>query len=902
MTRKTSATPPNEERQPVEFLRTKLHRPPVTDELVCRERLHGILEHGLQTPLILVSAPAGYGKSALVSHWAASLREPCAWLSLDAGDSDLKVFVDYVLAAVRTCFPDACTETATLNKALNPVPVHVLGGCLINELDAIDKSFVLALDDYHRIEPSSDVHELLRFLLEHPPRGARLVLMTRSDPPLPVVSLRADGRITEVRLRDLRFTAPEISDCLDRWFESTLSAEALANLERHTEGWAVGLRLVSLQLRHEDDPDAFLRSLRGGIHHTQQYLIQEVLDRQSPAARSWILETSIFDRFCTELCEAVCTGGDIAKRSDSDERELVDWVQGGELFVIPLDAQGKWFRYHHLFQSLLYEQLQLRTSPEELARLHVQASEWFETEDLFDEALRHALAAPDVERAAQIVERHARPVIKEDKWFVLDRWISKLPEEVVQDRPELLLGQAWRHYYRVEVTAIPPVLDRIDDLMGGDPTTHALSGEVSLFRGFCSFFANEGAQSLKYLEHALERIPTADAGFRAETEILFGMAGQMEGQKARVTRVLRKALEGPAPLDPLRESRLLLTLMFVYYMSGDLDGAERQLPRCRRAAESGGLNNALAWCDYLEGLYQLQRGRLEAAIRLLEEAGKRKYFHFTRAAADAFVALVLAYEAHGQPEQAAATVRALDEFAGYLGPPFLVLGESCAARLSIMQGRGASTDRWLKASASIPSEVMIWWLEIPCVTRCRALIAEGSVTSLGTAEEILRDYAEMNEAHHNTCHLIEILCLQAIVCEKQRKPEDALAVLERAVVLARPGGFVFPFLELGRPMADLLKRAMKHGDHVREILAAFGARASAPAADARQPVEPLTNREEEILELLEQRLRDKEIADRLCISPGTVKSHLKNLYQKLGVGGRRAAVTKARRLGLLVSR
>jgi LuxR family maltose regulon positive regulatory protein len=309
---------------------------------------------------------------------------------------------------------------------------------------------------------------------------------------------------------------------------------------------------------------------------------------------------------------------------------------------------------------------------------------------------------------------------------------------------------------------------------------------------------------------------------------------------------------------------------------------------------------------------------LNRAIRLLEEAGEQKYFTFVRVAVDGLAALMFAYQVNGQPEQAATTLQSLYELAHYVGPPFPALADSCAARLALMQGQMKPAVRWLQTNASPPAEVMLWWLEVPCVTRCRALIAEGSRVSLREAKEGLREYAEMNEAHDNTCQLIGILALLAMTCEKQGKRDQARAALEQALSLAQPGGFIFPFLELGPPMADLLKGLHKQNvsvDFIEKLLAAFGEdeqvgvedvtepQAALTLAATRQPLlDPLTNRELDILELLAQRLQNKEIAEKLFVSPETIRSHLKNIYQKLQVGNRREAVTKSTDLGILSHR
>jgi len=886
----------------VPILRTKLHRPPVSVDLLCRSRLHELMSQGLEATLTLVTAPAGYGKSMLVSRWAESLEQPSAWLSLDETDSEIMEFLAYLVAAVRTVIPEACPKTQALLSATTQPPLTVLSRSLTNELDAIDTHFILALDDYHRIDASSDVHELMRFILKHPPRSLHIVIMTRYDPPLPLAALRGRGHVTDVRLQDLRFTTPEIAEFLDRISGLKVSAEALSNLQQQTEGWVTGLRLVSLGLRHLEDADAFLSKLYGGVLHTRQYLLQEVIAQLSPQMQGWLLKTSILERFCPELCDSVCSADDALRTSGLDGRQFLVELQQRNLFTVALDTRGEWFRYHHLFQELLKDQLKHREGPDEIAMLHSRASAWFETQGLIDEALKHALTTGDVEVAAQIIERNARSVLNEGKWFVLRMWLSQLPDQVVQERPELLLARACIHYCYHEPAAILPLMDRIDELLGGDTEHHQLSGEVAVLRSFCWALNGDSTRSLKVLEHALDRIAISDVRFRSIAELFFGMVGQMEGQLERVTRALNGWLNVPSPLHPMRESSLLITLMLLNYIAGDPGGVERYLKRTQEIAGAGELEEVLAWCDYMGGLSHLQRGEPEAAIPYLERAVDRRYVLHPRAAVDALGALTLVYQAHGQSQHAATMLQSLGEFVSYLGPSHVVFADAYAARLGLMQGQPESALRWLEMAAPPGVEVMTYWLEIPCVTWCRALIAEGSATSLKEAVERLHEYAEMNKAHHNTCQTIDILVLLSLALEKQGHTEEALLILDEGQALAKPGRFIRPFVEPGSPVAELLRRLLKQLPEnlfTREVLAAFAASEQTPATAIQQLPEPLTVREDEILELLVKRLRDKEIAEELFISSETVKYHLKNIYQKLGVHDRRQAVRKARELHLI---
>jgi LuxR family maltose regulon positive regulatory protein len=885
-----------------DILQTRLHPPVMTPDLVPRPRLFEQLDEGRVRPLILVSAGAGYGKSVLISSWLTTFDWSGAWLSLDQSDSDLRQFLRYFVAALRVGFPGACEQTFSLTEADQLPPLHILTTILCNELEAFDRPVIMVLDDYHRIDARSPVHELVQQILALPPIPLHLVILTRRDPPLPLIRLRAQNQVMDIRMKDLQFTEAETRTLMEKTTVTSISDDVFHHLQQEMEGWPVGLRLASLALNQVEDMESFLKDLHGGIEQIQEYLLYEVLTRQSSKLREWLLKTAILDRYCRPLIEAVCAVESPADVGGMNGEEFINSLLEKNTFTIPLDSRGEWFRYHHLFQHLLQRELDKLFSAEEIAGLHARAGQWFESEGLIEESLQHARAQGNNELVVQIVERHARPKRNEGKWYIVSRWMSQLPDEAVQQSPELLLSMAWEHYYHLNYAAIPALLDQVDTLMGGDADSHELSGEVAVFRGFFSFFSDQGAQSLKNIEHALERVPLTESEFRAQAEILFAIAGHHEGQQQRVIAAQNAWLD-EQPLHPLREVSLFWGLFYVHYVSGHLQGAEKYCQQGLGVARLHDMKNFTGWFLYFEALIYLQRGELDAAIELLEQATAVKYYHYTRAAVDALVALILAYQMRAQSQQADTTLRTLSEFVRYLGPSFTGLADACATRLAIMQGQSAVS--WLRTGPPPPAEMMVCWFEVPHITRCRALIAVAAAADLREAEQCLLEYTEKNEAQHNTLQMIAIHALLAIACEKQGKTAQAMSHLQQALALGQPSSIVFPFLELGHPMADLLQRLPRqdtNADFATQILSAFDNKAlkkvviSQPEVNTKDiawNVEPLTNRELDILELLTHRLRNKEIALRLFVSPETVKSHLKHLYDKLGVNNRREAAVKA---------
>ena len=887
--------------------KTKLYPPEVPNDHIHRPRLIEILEDGVRTPLTVISAPAGYGKSQLCSSWLQTRGLRSTWLSLDSDDDDLRRFLEHVLASVCDRFPDALHPTRSLVDAANIPPVSVLADTLANDLDQIEERFVLVLDDFHHIH-SGLIHDLLWELLRHPPRPLHLVLITRRDPPLPLAGLRADGRLKEVRARDLQFTDAEAAMLLERLTGLTVTTEALAQVQRRMEGWVVGLRLVALALRHADSADALMTGMSSEIRDIREYLLREVLAAQAPEIQDCMLKISILDRFCEPLCTALCLGESPTVESDPKKAEFLDALWRSNVFTIPLDSEGTWFRYHHLFQELLSVELKRRLSSDEIADLHSRAAAWLERHGLIDEAIDHGLASGDPGSTAGIVERHIRQEMSGGSWHTVKEWLAKLPDAEILSRPELLLGRTFTHAFSAEFGEIPSILERIEDLMGGDMKTSSLSKEAAAFRGVCALHTGDGAGALEYLEQALDRNFAGHPNLGAMIVAHFMAASQMEGQSEQARAVAQTWLE-EGPRNDHRTVFLRHGLRLLNYANGDLDRVVHGIEADRELAATHGLDNTVAWCDYFSGMCRLQRGFIGEAIPYLEAAVERKYKHWKQCAIDALAALAIARQAHGFPEEAAEALQSLRGFVSHFDPTQSIVADACETRLQIIRGRLEPGGWWKEVPATDPVAPMLFWFDVPDVTRCRALIAEGTAAGLTEVNRILQRYVDLNEGQNNIIRQIELRALQAVAFANQAETEKALAALNRAVELAAPGGFVFPFLELGRPMFELLRLFQKmgqHAAHVERILVAFQgptvvtqATQPRPPREELPPAEQLTNREREVLELLERRLFDKEIAARLHISASTVNSHCKNIYQKLGVGNRRQAVSTAIELGIL---
>jgi LuxR family maltose regulon positive regulatory protein len=908
------------------IIQTKLYRPPLQSGFIPRPQLLEQLAGWQQRPLTLVSASAGYGKSTLVSSWLESLDYPVAWLSLDERDNDLEHFLTYFLTCVQASFPDAVDGTVALIGGAELPPLRVLCDSLTNELNHLPQRLVLVIDDYHVVsDPRID--ELLSELLHHPPRSLHLVIVTRTDPQINLNRLRALGQVKEIRTQQLRFSVTDTIELLEWQLRVEVDKEAASLLEKKTEGWVTGIRLAALSMRHRNNAQEMLRRLASEQRYIWDYLISEVLSALDPEFQNFLIKTAILDRFCAPLCDAFLGDGDAAsmilpESHAAGSQEILEALQQENLFLIPLDGQRRWFRYHHLFQQFLLAELEKRYSADEIAVFHLQASSWYSQNGLVDEALQHALEAGDDMAAAQLLEENARALLDEDLWHILEKWMARLPDSVIKQRPRLLIAKAWVGYYQYALQTIPPLLELVGTILKDDETAQPLQGEVDFFWGNHWYWQGQRTRSLDAFNRAVEKIPKAHHLARGEAEAFWSFASQMCDQKEEAIRRVNKWLVDEQALHPGRQTRLLSTLVFIHLLSGELNDAAPLAGQLHDMATKYNNRYVRAWASYEQGHIHYFWNDLDKAAHHFSKAVSDRYFVHSAGALDSLVGLTLTSQALGQPDSAEATMSLLLEFAQESNyPAAITIARSCQARLALMQGDLESAVRWLgMADLTSDPDVMFFFLEVPHITQCRILIAQGSKTSLQEAGEKLAVYRKTNETQNNTRQLIDILLLQTLIYQKQSQSDKALAALARAITLAEPGGFVRPFLELGPEMAELLVRLSKRGvapEYISRIGAAFpdemkndrllelldGADLSLAAntlaqAPSSSLVEPLTPRELDVLALLVQGLTNREIGQQLAISHGTVRQHAYNLYQKLQVNSRQQAVIKAADLGI----
>lgn len=902
-------------------LHTKLHRPPNHEDHLHRPRLLNRLNQHLSRPLTLISAPAGYGKTTLASCWLEMSDNLSAWVSLDEKDNDLHRFLRYFLAAIQSRhgagFSDAVRKTMALANALTPPPPSTLADNLINELDLIEQPFILVLDDFHLIKDES-VLNLLTQLLHHAPQAMHLVLIGRRDPPLPISMLRAKNLLTEIRSQELRFNEEETTMFLTRILDSRIDSATAAAVVNKTEGWVTGLRLAALSLRHRGNLDPKLFEPQVDSQYVMEYLFTEVLSLQPPEINQYLLGTAILDRFCGPLCEAVCIPGVDPLTCAFGGWNFIDWLKKENLFLIPLDSEGLWFRYHHLFKTLLVNQLKRRCSTEEINALHVKASAWFSENGLIDEALNHARAGGNSAAEAQLIARHGFNLMDDEGWPRLERWLKSLPGDTVDKDADLLVLTAWVNAIYSRYADLGSCLDKVEALLSTRNTAEHIQGHLAALRGFTHFLAADGEHTLTCAQRALEKIPRKHRWTRVFAFILQAAAHQMLGDREKAIGVIEEAMRDPDLSNGISKGFFQANPCFIYWMEADLPAMLQITARSLKIVDDSPMSQAIAHGLYFMGIAHYHRNELEAAEEKLVWVVKDPYSQHAWNFAHSAFSLALIYQARGRTDEANQAGESVVSYAlDTKNPVVLKVARAFQAELAVRQGRLAEASKWATHFEAEPF-VPMYRFYVPQLTLARVLLAQDTSDSRNQAFDLLKRLHDFVLFTHNTRFQIDVLALQALLHDARGEGTVAIEKLTRALALSEPGGFIRLFVDLGPRMAELLKQLIKQDiavGYIGRILAAIKEdahrtmqnepdplTAQASPSGAQPLIEPLTNRELQILDLLPQRLQNKEIAAELSISPETVKKHLNNIYGKLNVGNRLEAVEKARTLGILTRR
>ncbi len=891
------------------LVETKLYMPRLRRDLVSRPRLRDRLSRGSQSRLTVVSAPAGFGKTTVLIDWlsaAPAEEQSVAWLSLDEGDSDPALFWTYLISALQTAAPGVGASALPLLQSARP-PIETVLTTVLNELRTLPYELYVVLDDYH-LADGPGIQPGMAFLLDHLPPQVHLAISTRSDPALPLARLRARGDLVELRSLDLRFTPGEVAAYVSEAGGFELSESDVETLESRTEGWIAAVQLAALSMQGRDDVSGFIAGFAGDDRYVVDYLVEEVLSRQPDRARTFLLRTSILDRLSGPLCDAVT--------EESDGKSTLESLDRTNLFVIPLDDSRRWYRYHHLFADVLQTHL-LDERRDEVSALHRRASDWYDRAGEPLPAVRHALSSGDVERAAELVEL-AIPAMRRDRQEATIRgWIDDLPDEVVRRRPVLATGFVGALMAGNEFDGVEERLQDVERMLAAsadgvvvaDPEElPRVAGAIPLYRAALALAAGDPAETVRLADLADRRAPADDHLTKAAASALAGLARWAVGDLDAAHRGYSAAVDGLRRAGHISDVLgCSITLADLRITQGRLSDAQRTYEDALRLA-SDEPDTVRGTADMHVGLSQIacERGDLATAAEHLQRArdlgeqnGLPQNPYRSR------VAMARVREAEGD---LAGALDLLDEaqrvYLGDFSPNVRPIPALRARRLVARGALGEAVD-WARQQGLSADDELSYLRECEHITLARILLAqhqaEPSAVTSRSATGLLDRLATAAESGGRTGSLLEILVLQAIARRACDDIPGALTILERALRLAEPEGYVRVFVGEGEPMRSLLDGvARRHADWAYvQRLRTVDAPHERPSPAGRDLVEPLSDRELDVLRLLASDLDGPDIARELVVSLNTLRTHTKHIYAKLGVNSRRAAVRQAHELNLL---
>ena len=904
------------------LLATKLFIPPARSNRVPRPRL--IDQLNIWRPMALISAPAGFGKTTLLSDWIPQSQHCVTWLSLDEDDNDPIRFWVYVVASLQKLRADLGEDALALLQSAHPPHVTAILSTLINELSAFPENFSIVLDDYHLIK-TQPIHEALTFLLNHLPPQMHVILTTRADPPLPIARLRARNQLTELRANDLRFTPDESAVFLNEVMELRLSVDDITSLEVRTEGWVAGLQLAALSIQGNDDVTGFIQAFSGSHRHVLTYLAEEVLERHSLETLKFLLQTSVLDRLCGSLCDAVT--------AQPDGQATLEKLEHADLFIVPLDDKGQWYRYHHLFAEVLQSRLQ-QTQPDLIPELHRRASHWFEQNGLNAESVEHALRGENWIHAMKLIEANLENLQLRGEVATALRWLGALPDEAICARPTLGLAHAWLLVLGNDLKTVERRLATVEQALRSDQTLEsatkaALLGQVAQIRQINALQLDyPGEVTIAAGRELLLSLPQDDLTRRGFVLLFLGCAQYLSlGNMQAAERSFEESIQFSQTVgDAFTEMLARAHLSQMRVIGGRLRAAEIPCEDLIRLASEPGWEQVPA-----ASLSQVMRGRilyesndLQGALEALSPciAGlasitESEGYSLARPAIVGCILLARVKVALGDLGEARKLLgRAWGKIQKNRLKQISVPVAAYRARILLALGDLETALEWAQEIEPTISDPLNPSLEYDHISLARVWWKQGR---LPEARQLLARLLLPAEQAGRMGRVIEILALQVTVNLAQGEDADALASLERALTLAEPEGYIRTFLDEGESMREAIREwrvatgrhknlsqlQMRLMVYTDRLLAAFPSDASQLTPEPAHPlvyqpalVNPLSSRELEVLHLMAEGLSNLAIAQKLFLSTGTVKVHIKHIYSKLDVNSRTQAVARLHELHL----
>ncbi len=901
-----------------EFPSIKLHRPRALAGWIVRSRLLERLDQALQQPVALISAPAGFGKTTLLSQWLDRCPLPNAWLQLDEGDHDISAFLDGMVAALRQLFPDCLRKTADLLMlSQGSIPVTIWKNTLIDDLALLkDTPCVLALEDYHLVgNPSIDL--LLTDVLRNESHSLHLIISARRSPSLSFSKLRVQSRIVEIHTADLRFTDSEAALYFEQSAYLPLSSLVVQKLQLKTEGWAAGLALAAISLREGTQPEDLISHLSGSDNQVSDYLLDQVFNNQPEEIQEFLLKSATFTSFCAPLlCEAF--GFD---QSEAEIRTLLERIKAAQLFLSSVDMQRSCYRYHHLFRQMLLSRQHFHFHPEQIELFHRRAAAWLIRQGQIDEALEHLITIRDWTSAAQLVEGQLCTLLNAEDFHAIKQRLGYFSEDFIATRPGLLLMQAWMAHFALRLPVLHSLITKIQALLDTVPEQTRIAEGGSSIPGFeilpprivqahvwmldsvryC--LTNQGGEAVPLARQALESLPETWQFARGNAMTYLGLGMLMEGQYQQAVELITYAVERQHDPSSTYRARLLNILAILHLLHGELELARQVAEQMLRDALTYNLLLMQGWGYYLLGRIYQEWNQLDLAARYFKQVVDQRFTSNLMPSLESIASYIYILHILGRGEEGHQFLDSLEQLHGELSvvPPMLL---SLLAWLKLQDGNREEARRWANSFTVPLAGQAIVWQHLPHIYKAKILMS----LKEPEAGQVLEELQELAERTHNTFTLVRVLALRAIWLVRQGDCAAAEQILERALRLARPGGFIQAFVKQGPEILEPLETisaGLQNEPGLTEYVAAIIAEFSIPL-DAR-PIAPrqnefkklLTERELEVLELLAKRLSIQEISSQLYISPSTVQQHTHHIYRKLNVANKRQAVASAEMLGIL---
>ncbi len=886
------------------ILKTKLQIPDLPSDYIFRPHLIEYLNKEIRRPLTLISAGAGYGKSTFVSSWFNEIRYHKAWVSLDPNDNDIREFISYFIYAIKEKIPDFGKNTIPLISGLYIPDINIITKSLINELNQLEELFVLALDDLYFIK-SMEIYQLISTLINHPPSNFHLVLISRIDPPIPLSKLRSNKKMKDIRVTQLKFSDTDVKNFLKSNIEISKSdtKNIVKMLTSRVDGWITGLRLALLQLSFFNLNKRNVEEAFSEMNFSEHYIIDEIINQIDQDILDFLIKTSVLKRINSTQISFVFEDNNIDK-TDQIIRNLVK----NNLFIINLDNEHNWYRYHHLLHSFLQKQLKKKYSQEYISKIHIKAADWYEKEEMIEDAFYHISQLNSNEFTVGLIERNMYKPLNEDKWYVLDEWLKKIPKENILKSPDLIIAQLWVSQNKNKIWEIPGLLEK---LKGFENMDEQLRSQIAFFDGFLLFWEGYIDKSISSFNKALENLPKDKVGAISLSKIYYATALQMKGEGDRIFKEIEAELYDNK-LNNTYRIILYSTLLFIKLLDGQMNEAEQITWKAKKLSKRINDHFIQSWTSYLLGYIAFHRNELVEAERWFIEAMQNIHLLNTIAPIDCFTGLLITQKALGKKEDFEKTYKQMTEWVDQRNNPiYSAVAFSLRARLSLLDNNIEQAVRYLgQSDLDFDTGITLFWIEYPRITECKLLIAQNTKESLTVAISKLNTHYELAANTYNKVLEMKSQIQLSIAHYKLNNHKKAGVYLLKALSFSIPNSYKRIIIENGDDLLPVLIEIdchYKYSQQVLELIDEIKTLQSKP--DILQKTKRLftasvhnihlSNRELEVTDYLSKRYTNKEIANVLYISEATVKRHTINIYQKLGVNKRRDAVIKAQELGLL---